>query len=143
MQKSLATNPLQVVNTTDLLAKDDTENTKFSVLDMRDTIEDIYEEERKDISFIIANYVYEVYKIYCKYLKVTVQPVEELLPSLTDQTLLQTYENTSFADSEFVELMASTITKSCMDDMKLCAVRLMDHVIEKMGWLKVENRKTL
>lgn len=107
------------------------ENDANSILNLIENIEELYDEERKDIHFVISNYIYEVYKIYCKYLDVPSSSVELMLPTLLENAAVPL--DAPFTDTEFTKLINCAVSKNCTNDMKESAILLMDHVINQMG----------
>lgn len=124
------------------LDKGGIEISKYSVWDMNDNLEEVFEKHQGDFAFVYFNYLNELltkYASFLRYQNLRVNKVRRFLTSKKDQTK---YRVRSFPDKRFKELYLKAISyNSNKTEMLRQYKNLTAYVLGRMGGFKVNGWK--
>jgi hypothetical protein len=116
------------------------ELTKYTIWDMCDNLEEIYDKNWKEFVFVYHNNIYTLINLYTKFLQYDHLPIHKVYLFLTDTNNQKKYNVAPFPDQIFVKLITQIISHTEKDDMIQNYTKLTNHILNKMWWFDINNR---
>ncbi len=114
---------------------------KYSIWDMLDNLEEIFEADAKEFLFVFYNDLKCLFEIYAKFLQYDFMPNHKLIRFLINEKDKKKYNVSNFPDEEFVKIYVNVT--NIKDKLKIMKEykKLTDHVLNKMGGFNINGWK--
>ncbi len=115
---------------------------KYYIWDMCDNLEEVYESNTKDFSFVYFVNLNELFDIYSKFLQFDSIPAHKLMRFLVNESDKKKYHIRNFPDQKFVKEYINFIS-SLKEEKKMMREyrRLTKYVLKKMGGFNIDGWK--
>lgn len=123
------------------LDKSTLEAQKYSLWDMLDNIQCIYEQNSPDFVFSYNNALRELFEKYLKYLRLPVTHYYKFYSYLINAKSRAKYLQEEFPDKTFVKLMINAISETNKKEMLKHYEKITNYVLSKMGGFEIDGWK--
>jgi predicted nucleotidyltransferase len=117
------------------------EISKYSLWDMRDNLEEVYESGNDDFYFVYYNYLNSFFESYSKFLGFSGINVNKLRRFLIDNKDKKKYKMPDFPDPSFVSMFVEAIRLKDKKDMINIYNKLTNYVLTKMKGFNIDGWK--
>ncbi len=117
------------------------ELSKYSLWDMNDNLEEVYESNAEDFYFVYYNYLNDLFDSYSKFLGYNGVSPNKLRRFLTDNKDKAKYKMPDFPDSVFVPIFVEAITLKDKKEMMALYTKLTNYVLTKMKGFNIDGWK--
>ncbi|MBS3087732.1 nucleotidyltransferase domain-containing protein [Candidatus Pacearchaeota archaeon] len=114
---------------------------KYSLWDMQDNLEEVYEKQLGDFRFVYYNYMSNIFSNYCEYIGFPEVPNNKILRFLTDKNDRKKYIIPEFPDKKFIKIFSKMIKLKEEEKMVNEYKKITKHVIGKMGGFSINDFK--
>jgi hypothetical protein len=114
---------------------------KYSLWDMKDNLEEIYESGNDEFYFVYYNYLNSLFENYCKFLGFDNININKVRRFLTDKKDKKKYRINDFPDEKFVKLFLNALKNNEPRIMVKVYKELTSYVLNKMGKFNLDGWK--
>lgn len=112
---------------------------KYSIWDMCDNLEEIFDFNGKEFLFVYYNSLSNLFEIYSKFLQFDSSPVHKINRFLTNQKDQKKYHIKTFPDNNFTKKYIQAINIKDKSSMMKEYKNLSNYILEKMGWFNIDG----
>lgn len=123
------------------LEKSRIELTKYTLRDMSDSLEELYESWSDDFFFVAHNSLYKLLNQYGKFLQFDSLPIHKVRRFLIDEKDKKKYHIRNFPDKIFVKMFISAISIQNKTTMMKLYKKLTSHVLKEMWGFSIDSWK--
>lgn len=117
------------------------EMAKYHIWDRRDNLEEIYETNADEFSFVFFNDLNELFEAYSRFLRFDSVQVHKLKRFIVNGKDKKKYDVGDFPDKKFVKMFVKAINIKDKSEMMKEYQKLTNHVLKKMGGFNVDGWK--
>lgn len=117
------------------------ELTKYSIWDMKDNLEEVYDCDSGEFYFVYYNYLNELFKDYCNSLRYIDIPANKLRRFLVNDSDKKKYNVPDFPDKNFLEIFIKAISIKDKTEMMAEYTKITNYVLNKMGGFDIDGWK--
>ena len=115
------------------------ELSKYHLWDMQDNLEEVYEQDKEDFSFVYYNFLNKLIQEYSKFLGFESFPVNKTRRFLEDKKDKKKYAVNDFPDKKFKKMFLKAM--KLKDKMMGSYKKLINYVLNKMGGFDINGWK--
>jgi hypothetical protein len=112
---------------------------RYSLWDMQDNLEEVYERGKNDFFFVYYNYLDKILSNYSSYLSFSHIHVHQVRRFLTEKKDMEKYNIVEFPDKKFVEMFIEAININDRDKMLENYQKLNKYVLSRMKWSGIDG----
>ncbi len=121
--------------------KEEIEIAKYHLWDMQDNLEEVFESNSEDFSFVYHNNLTDLFETYSKFLQFDSFPAHKLRRCLENEKDKKKYHVTDFPDQKFAIHFVSLLKQTDKSKMITGFHELTDHILKKMGGFNIDGWK--
>lgn len=114
---------------------------KYSIFDMKDNLEEVYNRKTLDFNFVYYNFLKNILEIYSDYLRYTAIPSNKIFRFLTNRKDQEKYCIPDFPDQKFKNMFIGAMKETRREKMIENYKELSDYVQKKMGGFEIDGWK--
>jgi predicted nucleotidyltransferase len=117
------------------------EITKYGLWDLKDNLENVFEDDSDDFYFVYYNYLRELLDRYCDFSAYPRLKKDKARRFLTSESDRKKYRIEDFPDKRFASLFTDALTLKGRDEMLDEYRRITDYVLKAMGGFSIDGWK--
>ncbi len=114
---------------------------KYQIWDMRDNLEEVFEEGAQEFFFVYYNHLNGLFESYAEFLRFDSVPAHKLRRLLVNEKDKKKYHIRDFPDKEFVKMFVKAMSLKDKSRMMREYQKLTNHVLDKMGGFNIDGWK--